>query len=71
VRFALGAGLVMGLLPLAFALFPVIGQTEVLGFRLPWLLLGLAVYPLLYGLGWWHTRTAERVEHEFAERVQD
>ena len=71
LRFALGAGLVMGLLPLAFALFPVIGQTEVLGFRLPWLLLGLAVYPLLYGLGWWHTRTAERVEHEFAERVQD
>ena len=71
LRFALGAGLVMGLLPLAFALFPVIGQTEVFGFRLPWILLGVAVYPFLYVLGWWHTRTAERVEHEFAERVQD
>jgi hypothetical protein len=71
LRFALVAGLLLGLLPLAFALFPAIGQTEVLGFRLPWILLGLAVYPFLYGLGWWHTRTAERVEHEFAEQVQD
>ena len=71
LRFALVAGLLLGLLPLAFALFPVIGQLEVFGLRLPWLLLGFVVYPLLYVLGVWHTRTAERVEQEFADQVQD
>ncbi len=71
LRFAVAAGLLLGLLPLAFALFPAIGRAELLGIRLPWIVLGFAVYPLLFGLGWLHTRTAERVEHEFAERVQD
>ena len=36
-----------------------------------WLLLGVLVYPFLLGLGWWHTRTAERVEQNFADHVQD
>ncbi|QNG55450.1 hypothetical protein H6H00_07845 [Pseudonocardia petroleophila] len=71
LRFALLAALTLGLLPLAFALFPEIGRTEVLGLRLPWLLLGVLVYPFLLGLGWWHTRTAERVEQNFADHVQD
>ncbi|MHA6779474.1 hypothetical protein ACVGOW_00505 [Pseudonocardia saturnea] len=71
LRFALLAGLTLGLLPLAFAVFPEIGRTDVLGLRLPWLLLGVLVYPFLLGLGWWHTRTAERVEQNFADHVQD
>jgi hypothetical protein len=71
LRFALLAGLTLGLLPLAFALFPAIGRAEVLGLRLPWLLLGFVVYPLLWGLGWWHTRMAERVEQNFADHVQE
>lgn len=69
--FALVAGLLLGLLPLAFALYPAIGRAEILGVRLPWVILGLAVYPVLFGLGWLHTRMAERVEHDFADRVQD
>ncbi|QJY45656.1 hypothetical protein [Pseudonocardia broussonetiae] len=71
LRFALFAALTLGLLPLAFAVFPEIGRTEVFGLRLPWLLLGVLVYPFLLGLGWWHTRTAERVEQNFADHVQD
>lgn len=71
LRFALLAGLTIGLLPLAFALFPEIGRVDILGLRLPWLLLGVVVYPFLLGLGWWHTRTAERVEQNFADHVQD
>ncbi|MDN5749435.1 MAG: hypothetical protein L0H64_13115, partial [Pseudonocardia sp.] len=71
LRFAIGVGLTLGLLPLAFAMFPEIGRTEVFGLRLPWLLLGVLVYPFLLGLGWWHTRTAERVEQNFADHVQD
>ncbi len=71
LRFAIGVALTLGLLPLAFAMFPEIGRTEVLGLRLPWLLLGVLVYPFLLVLGWWHTRTAERVEQDFADHVQD
>ncbi len=71
LRFAAGAGLTLGILPLLFALFPAIGEFGVLGLRLPWLLLGVLVYPFLLGLGWWHTRTAERVEQNFADHVQE
>jgi hypothetical protein len=71
LRFTLGAGLVLGVLPLAFAMFPAIGEFSVFGLRLPWLVIGLLVYPFLLGLGWWHTRTAERVEQNFADHVQD
>jgi hypothetical protein len=71
LRFAIGAGLTLGLLPLLFAIVPEIGRVEVLGIRLPWLLLGVLVYPFLFGLGLWHTRTAEHLEQDFAETVQD
>lgn len=71
LRFAIGVGLTLGLLPLAFVVFPEIGRMEVLGLRLPWLLLGVLVYPFLLALGWWHTRTAERVEQNFADHVQE
>lgn len=71
LRFAAGAGVTLGILPLLFALFPAIGEIGVFGLRLPWLLLGVLVYPFLLGLGWWHTRTAERVEQNFADHVQE
>jgi hypothetical protein len=71
LRFAVVAGVTLGVLPLLFALFPEIGRINILGLRLPWLLLGVLVYPFLLGLGWWHTRTAERVEQNFADHVQD
>ena len=71
LRFAVVAGVSLGVLPLLFAVFPAIGRMEVFGLRLPWLLLGVLVYPFLFGLGLWHTRTAERVEQNFADHVQD
>jgi hypothetical protein len=71
LRFAVGTGLLLGVLPLLFAMVPEIGRTEVLGLRLPWLLLGVLVYPFLVLIGLWHTRTAERVEQNFADHVQD
>ncbi len=59
----------LGLLPAVFAFYPELGRTEVLGLRLPWLLLGVLVYPLLLAVGWLHVRLAERNEREFAEAV--
>ncbi|MGD9991492.1 hypothetical protein [Pseudonocardia sp.] len=71
LRVAAVAVLTLGSLPALFALFPEIGQVDILGLRLPWLLLGVLVYPFLLLLGWWHTRSAEKVEQEFADHVQD
>jgi hypothetical protein len=71
LRFGLGAALTLGLLPVLFWLVPDIGRTEVFGLRVPWLLLGVLVYPYLVLMGYWHTRTAERVEQNFADHVQD
>jgi hypothetical protein len=71
LRFAVVAGLTLGLLPVLFWLFPDIGRTELLGIRVPWLLLGVLVYPYLVLMGYWHTRAAERVEQNFADHVQD
>jgi hypothetical protein len=69
--FALIGGLPIGLLPAMFDLFPDLGTIAIFGLRLPWLLLGLLVYPFLFGLGCWFTRVAERVEQDFADHVQD
>ncbi|GEL16451.1 hypothetical protein [Pseudonocardia asaccharolytica] len=71
LRVAAVAGLVLAVLPALFALFPELGRMSVLGLRLPWLLLGVLVYPFLLGLGWWYVRSAERAEQEFADHVQD
>jgi hypothetical protein len=71
LRIGAVAVIALGLLPALFAVFPEIGRIEVLGIRLPWLLLGVLVYPFLLGLGWVHTRAAEKVEQSFADDVQD
>jgi hypothetical protein len=36
---------------------------------LPWLLLGVLVYPAMLGLGWFYVRQAERNEHDFTDLV--
>lgn len=61
----------LGVLPALFIAVPVLGQIEVLGIRLPWLLLGVLVYPFLLGLGWWYVSSAEAAEQDFADDVAD
>ncbi len=58
-------------LPLLFATLPQLTELNVVGIRLPWLLLGVLAYPFLLLLGWLHTRAAERNERDFAEVVED
>jgi hypothetical protein len=59
----------LGGLPLAFAVFPSAGRAEIGGLPVPWLLLGLAAFPMLVLLGLVYVRQAERNEREFAELV--
>ncbi|HEY3527933.1 MAG TPA: hypothetical protein VGK78_02195 [Nocardioides sp.] len=58
----------LGLLPVLFQVLPV-DHVHVLGVRLPWLLLGVVVYPWLLVLAWWYVRRAERNEAAFIELV--
>ncbi|MDQ3885865.1 MAG: hypothetical protein M3308_02330 [Actinomycetota bacterium] len=70
IRLGVLTVVVLGSLPLAFALVPSLGGVDVLGLRLPWLLLGVAVYPFLLAVAWFYNRNAEHYEQEFAEMVE-
>jgi hypothetical protein len=61
--------LTLGALPLVFALVPSSRDAHLLGLPLPWLLLGVLVYPAMLGLGWFYVRQAERNEHDFKDLV--
>ena len=67
VLLALVAGVVT--LPLLFHLAPGLADVHLLGVPLPWLLLGVLVYPYLLLLGWVYVRTAERNERDFVALV--
>jgi hypothetical protein len=59
----------VGALPLVFHLWPGLAAQRALGLPLPWLLLGLVVYPWLLFLGWVYVRAAERNERDFTHVV--
>jgi hypothetical protein len=59
----------VGLLPLLFRILPV-SRLHLLGVPLPWLLLGVLVYPWLLLLAWWYVRRAERNETAFVDLVE-
>ena len=63
--------LAVGSWPLVFHLWPGLAAVEVAGVPLAWLVLGVLVYPLLVGLGWWYVRRAERNERAFADLMDE
>jgi len=71
VRLMLLTVVVLGAIPVVFLLVPSLGTTTILGLRLPWLLLGLAVYPFFVAVAWTYNRGAERNEQDFAEMVEN
>lgn len=60
----------LGSLPLLFAMEPRLSTIRLLTVPLPWLIVGVATYPLLALAAWWHVRAAERAERDFAEIVE-
>lgn len=62
--------LLLGSLPLLFALVPRTRDAVVLGLPLPWLALGVLVYPALVVGGAAYLRLAERNERQFSELVE-
>lgn len=67
---ALTLMLSIGALPLTFFFFDTVTEFQVLGVPAPWLILGVLVYPGLFGLGWVYIRQAERAERDFTELVE-
>lgn len=58
---------VLASLPLVFRLFPDITAITVFGITLPWVILGVVVYPALIGAAWFYAHHAERVERDFVD----
>jgi hypothetical protein len=59
----------LGVLPLVLEALP-LGRFHVLGVPLPWVLLGVLVYPWLLLLAWWYVRRAERNEAAFEDLLE-
>ncbi|MFG1915070.1 hypothetical protein [Micromonospora sp. NPDC048898] len=70
LRLSLVVAIGLGGLPWLFAIAPSLGRTTVVGVNLPWLLLGVASFPFLIGVGWAYVRLAERNEQDFTDLVQ-
>jgi hypothetical protein len=70
LRIAAVFACLLGGLPLLFAVLPATRDLEVAGLALPWLLLGVLVYPTLLAGGWLYVRLAERNERDFVELVE-
>ena len=60
----------IGALPIVFLAFDSVTEFRVAGVPLPWIVLGVVVYPALLLLGWLYLRQAERAEHDFTELVE-
>ena len=57
-------------LPALFFFLPQLSEITVAGVRLPWLVLGVAPFPLLFGIGYWYNHMAERQERDFVAMVE-
>ncbi|GAA3610177.1 hypothetical protein GCM10022223_27890 [Kineosporia mesophila] len=57
----------LGGLPLFFLALPEVADTRVGPVTVAWIVLGVAVFPLLFVAAWWHVRAVERAERDFTE----
>jgi hypothetical protein len=64
-----GGAVLLGGIPLLFALVPGTRTLAVFGIPLPWVILGVVVYPVVYVAARVYVRHAERIEAEFTEFV--
>ena len=70
LRLLAALAVLLGGLPLLFAVAPATRDASLLGLPLPWLVLGVLVYPALLLAGLVYLRLAERHEREFTELVE-
>ncbi|MEY7970938.1 hypothetical protein AB8O38_02930 [Saccharomonospora xinjiangensis] len=61
----------LGALPLLFHHLPQLATWRVIGIPVPWILLGVLPFPLLFGVGLWYNRLAERHERDFVAMIEN
>jgi hypothetical protein len=61
---------ILAAVPAVFFLVPTLAEVNVAGVRLPWLVIGVLPFPLLFGVGYWYNRVAERQEQAFVAMVE-
>jgi plasmid stabilization system protein ParE len=71
IRLMLLTVTVLAGIPLLFLLAPSLGTATIVGFRLPWVLLGLALYPFFVAVAWFYNRSADRIERAFVAWVRN
>ncbi|KMS83480.1 hypothetical protein [Prauserella rugosa] len=71
VLLALLVVLVLGALPVLFFAAPSLAEARLAGIPLPWLLFGVAPFPLMFGVGLWYNRLAERHERDFVNMIEN
>jgi hypothetical protein len=69
LRLSLLVAILFGVQPVLFAVAPGAARVTVAGLPLPWLLLGVLAYPVVFGIAWGYVRAAERNEKHFTELV--
>lgn len=60
-------GLLLGGIPLLLVLVPALGSTRVAGVPLPWLVLGVLVYPVALLAARYYVAASERIERQFRD----
>ena len=70
LRLATVVAVALGGLPLLFAFAPALARFRLFGVALPWLLLGVVAYPLLFVTGAAYVHLAERNEQEFTDLIE-
>lgn len=71
VRLAVMTLSILFAIPLLGMLLARVTDVPLLGIGLSWVVLGAAIYPLLFGVGWMYVRRAERNEHDFTVLMDD
>lgn len=79
IKVQLRTGLLLALLvvvvlcaiPAVFFAVPAVAEARLAGIPVPWLLLGVAPFPLMFGVGLWYNRLAERHERDFVNMIEN
>jgi hypothetical protein len=71
VLLALLVVVLLGSLPLVFYFSPTFAGLSVIGIPVAWVLLGVAPFPLLFLVGLWYNRLAEKHERDFVDMIEN
>ena len=69
VSVLVATGVFLGLLPVLFLTFPATRELRIWLIPLPWLILGVLVYPVVGLAARYYVRRAETIERDFADLV--